>query len=368
MSAPGAGGGAPSDLGAFDLLPEAAVVVAADGRIRHLNRRATTLLALDGDAVGRPLPEVLELHDDAGSSITRCLLPDGQVADRLAERTLRARLPDGRARPVAVAGSLLPDGGAVLTFRHAGRREQLDLARSDLVATVSHEIRSPLSSVKGFTKTMLARWDRFSDEQKRQMLETINADADRVTRLLTELLDVARIDAGRVQLHRLMVDVAPIVERIADKARHHDEGREVRADLPADLPRLYLDPDKFEQVLTNLVDNALRYAPEGPIDVEAQERDEEVVFRVRDRGPGIPEDQRTQIFAKFSRGRGTRRAGTGLGLYITKGLVEAHGGRVWVRSEEDEGSTFHVALPKGGIELAVGELPGEAGGDRAPGR
>ncbi|MBW3561505.1 MAG: ATP-binding protein [Actinobacteria bacterium] len=363
MSAPAAGGGQPGDgFAAFETLPEAAVVVDADGTIRHRNTRAGSLLGLGEDAVGQHLPEVLDLRDDTGTSITKCLLPDGNVADRLAERTLRAHLPDGRTRPVAVAGNLLPDGGAVLTFRHAGRREQVDLARSDLVATVSHEIRSPLSSVKGFTKTMLAKWDRFSDDQKRQMLATINADADRVTRLLTELLDVARIDAGRVQLHRLMVDIQPILERVVDKARHHDDGPEVRLDVPEDLPDLYLDPDKFEQVLTNLVDNAVRYAPEGPIDVEAEEGAGEVQIRVRDRGPGIAADQRSSIFAKFSRGRGNKRAGTGLGLYITKGLVQAHGGRVWVDAEEGVGSTFQVALPTGGIELAVEEMPPTEGG------
>lgn len=353
-----ASAGLPSDLAALDLLPEAVIVVDADGEVVHVNERATSLLDLTADAVGVFLPELLDLHDDTGNSITDCLLPDGDVADRLAERTLQAQLPGGRTRPIAVAGHLLPDGGAVLTFRHAGRRERVDVARSDLVATVSHEIRSPLSSVKGFTKTMLAKWDRFSDEQKRQMLATINADADRVTRLLTELLDVARIDAGRVQLHRLMVDVAPIVDRIVEKAEHHDEGREVRLERPAEIPELYVDPDKLEQVLTNLVDNALRYAPDGPIDVAVREHDEEVEFLVRDRGPGIPSDQRSQIFAKFSRGRGNKRAGTGLGLYITKGLVEAHGGRVWVDSEVGTGSTFHVAFPKGGIELAVGDLDG----------
>lgn len=358
-------GSSPDDLAALELLPEAVVAVDPDGRITHLNARASSLLDLTDEVLGAALPDVLELRDDAGTSITDCLLPDGNVADRLAERTLRAHLTDGRTRPVAVAGHLLPDGGAMLTFRHAGRREKVDVARSDLVATVSHEIRSPLSSVKGFTKTMLAKWDRFSDEQKQQMLATINADADRVTRLLTELLDVARIDAGRVQLQRLMVDVTPIVERIVDKAQHHDDGRKVRLDLPDDVPELYVDPDKLEQVLTNLVDNALRYAPGGPIDVQVRELDEEVEFVVWDRGPGIPTDQRAQIFAKFSRGRGNKRAGTGLGLYITKGLVEAHGGRVWVESEVDTGSAFHVVLPKGGIELAVGDLEGvaERGGE-----
>lgn len=342
---------------ALDLLPEAAVVVDAAGTIVHRNERATALLGLDEGAVGKPLPDVLHLVDDSGAAVADCLLPDTRVADRIAERLVRLRLPDGRLRPLTVCGNLTPTG-AILTFRHAGRRERVDVQRSDLVATVSHEIRSPLTSVKGFTRTLLAKWDRFSDEQKRQMLSTVNADADRVTRLLTELLDVSRIDAGRVQLHRVMTDVSSIVLRVADKAEHAEEGRPATVDLDDTIPPLYLDPDKLEQVLTNLVENALRYAPGSPVHLTVRDAGDEVEVVVADEGPGIPADQLRTIFGKFSRGRGNRRAGTGLGLYITRGLVEAHGGRVWAESIPGEGARFHVLLPKGGIELVVGDLDG----------
>jgi signal transduction histidine kinase len=291
------------------------------------------------------------LVDDAGNACGESLLPSSRVAERVSERVLRIVLPDGRKRPVSMAGRFV-GGDLVLTFRSAGRRERVDAARSDLVATVSHEIRSPLTSVKGFTRTMLLKWDRFNDEQKRTMLETINEDADRVTRLLKELLDVSRIDAGRVQVHPQRVDVAGIARGVVDKAGHRPEGtdRDLQVTVADDLPGVYADPDKVEQIVTNLVENALKYAPESQIRVSASPTPDGVVVSVADDGPGIPSDQARRIFEKFGRGRGQRRAGTGLGLYITRGLAQAMGGDVSCESVVGEGATFHLRLPVGGIE------------------
>jgi signal transduction histidine kinase len=341
------------DLHALDLVPEAVVLIDATGKIRHVNDRARTLLDLADDAVGSDLTDVLEVRTDTGDDITGVLVPKSAVADRIAERIVHVRLRSGESRPVAVTGRLSGDGDVALTFRHAGRRERLDAAASSLVATVSHEIRSPLTSVKGFTRTLLTRWDRFNDDQKRQMLATINEDADRVTRLLTELLDVARIDAGRVRIDRRMASVEPIVSRLVEKLTVGDDPPEITIESAnGEIPDLYIDPDKVEQILTNLLENALSHAPGSPISVGVSQNDTEVIVAIRDKGPGVAPEHRREIFSKFFRIRSDRRSGTGLGLYITRGLAEAHGGRVWVESVPGEGATFHVALPKGGIELA----------------
>ncbi len=327
----------------LDALPEAVVVVDGDGRVSLLNDRAESLLGVRPGAVGRPLDAVLELRDDTGARC-RVLAAPPAVGDRLAERVLHVAI-GGRSRPVAVAGRWR-DGQFVLTARNAGRREQLDAVRGDVVATVSHEIRSPLTSVKGFTRTLLGRWDRFSDEQKRAMLETIDADADRVTRLLKELLDVSRIDAGRVQLRRNRVDVRRLTEAVVDKARHHEDARDrrVRVVTAGDLPPVLADADKLEQVLINLVENALGYS-DGPVEIRVSVADGELHLVVADEGPGIPRDQHRLVFQKFGRGRDVKRAGTGLGLYITKGLVEAHGGRVWFEVDTPVGCCVHVVIP-----------------------
>ncbi len=328
----------------LDALPEAVVVLDDAGRVSLVNDRAATLLGLGSDSIGRPLGDVLDLRDDSGA---RCQLASAppRVGDRLAERVLQVHDGD-RVRPVAVAGRWR-DGELVLTARSAGRREMLDAVHGDVVATVSHEIRSPLTSVKGFTRTLLNRWDRFSDEQKRAMLETIDADADRVTRLLKELLDVSRIDAGRVQLRRSRVDLTALAERVVNRIRQHDDARDRDLSVTEGVPigEVLVDADKLEQVLLNLIENAVTYAPEGPVRVHLDREGDRLLVTVRDVGPGVEADQRRVIFQKFGRGRDVRRAGTGLGLYITRGLVEAHGGHVAVVEVEGRGAAFRVDLP-----------------------
>lgn len=338
----------------FDALPEAVLALDERRAVAACNDRTGPLLGVTTDDLGRPFGEVLTLLDDAGQ-VCEDPLPSRGVADRVAEQLFRVRLADGRERPVAMAGRWQPDGGVVLTFRSAGRRQAVDAARSDLVATVSHEIRSPLTSVKGFTRTLLLKWDRYSDTQKLTFLETINEDADRVTRLLKELLDVSRIDANRVQLHRSGTDVRQIASDVAGKARQRPdgEGRDIDVEVVDGVPPLvFADPDKIEQILTNLVNNALRYAPESQVRIRVAPWDEGAVrVDVEDDGPGIAQEQQRAIFHKFGRGRESRRAGTGLGLYITRGLARAHGGDVTVDTEPGQGARFTLTLP-------AGEMPG----------
>ncbi|MDQ3974355.1 MAG: ATP-binding protein, partial [Actinomycetota bacterium] len=266
----------------------------------------------------------------------------------------------GRARPVSLTAARVADAHGrvarlVVCLRRAERRRRLEAAGSELVSTVSHEIRSPLTSVKGFTKTLLAKWERFTDEQRRQMLATIDEDADRVTRLLGELLDVSRIDAGRLQLRREMVDVVAIAHRVLDRATHVDDGAEFVANLGEDVPKLYADPDKVGQIFTNLVENALKHG-RGTVRVSAHVDEDAVRFTVADEGPGIDPAHLRHIFTKFFQRAGERRSGTGLGLYITQGLVQAHGGRIWADSRPGHGAAFHFTLPRGGLELAGVDL------------
>jgi signal transduction histidine kinase len=261
-------------------------------------------------------------------------------------------------------------GGAVhrvvVSLRGTESRERLDRSRADLVSTVAHELRSPLTSVKGFTATLLAKWDRFTDEQKLLMLSTVNADADRVTRLLSELLDVSRIDAGRLELRRQVVDVPAAVRRVVagSVAAGEDESR-FQVLVTDGLPEMWVDPDKLDQVLHNLVENALRHG-DGKVTVRVEplvpavaengagvlpEHDDEeagpgAVVTVVDEGEGISEETAARVFTKFWRG-GARRGGTGLGLFIVKGIVEAHGGTIAAGRSEAGGAEFRFSLPAG---------------------
>jgi PAS domain S-box-containing protein len=343
--------------GILDALPDGVVVIDASGRIEQMNVVAERLTGhLREDAVGRPCDEVLSLVDAAGFAVTelgKCA-PPLRTTTGTPEREYVLHRPDGTQRWVAVRASFERDpvgrlARTVVSMRDIGGRRRLERHRADLVAMVSHEIRSPLTSVKGFTSTLLHKWDRFSDEQKRVMLETINHDADRVTRLLIDLLDVSRLEAGRLELRRQEIDVraiaAGIIERLA--RREDAAGHPFRAAFPDDFPLVMADPNKIEQVMTNLCENAIKYASPGRIDVGGEDFGDHVLVRVVDQGPGIDPKHVPHIFTKFyRRGTGERHSGTGLGLYICKGIVEAHGGQIWVERTGPDGSVFAFTLPK----------------------
>jgi signal transduction histidine kinase len=323
-----------------DRLPDGVLVV-RDGRIVDANDRAHAML---GRAVliGDDATELLDPRDDAG---LRVPLPTHRppVGDRHAERVLHVATGVGR-RPIAFTGRW-DQGELIVTMRSAGRREAAVRGQADIVATVAHEIRSPLTSVKGFTRTLLSRWDRFSDEQKHTMLMTIEADADRVTRLLTDLLDVARIDAGRVKLRRTELSLVDLVGSVVDKAKIREPERLVSVEVVGEIPPILADADKLEQVFTNLVDNAILHAPGSVVRCVLQAVGEGVAVRVVDEGPGIDAASAERLFTKFGRGRSEHRAGTGLGLYVTRGLVEAHGGTIGFDPTVTSGAAVDVWLP-----------------------
>ncbi|WP_114591150.1 PAS domain-containing sensor histidine kinase [Euzebya pacifica] len=349
----------PADMAALELIADAAVIVGSDGAVTYANTQALRLLRLSADrVVGQQADHVLRLRTEDGADWWATCTPmqaDAALLPRIAEQELTL-VGAGTSRAVAMTGARLADDAGrtaqlVLTIRRADARRRRDVARSDLVSTVSHELRSPLTSVKGFTKTLLAKWDRFNDEQKKQMLATVNEDADRVTRLLGELLAVSRIDAGRLQLKRQMIDMAATAARVGERVEAGvGHGRTITVDI-GELPQLYADPDRVEQILSNLLENAIRYTG-GKITITASETEEFVEVAVADEGDGIPEEFLNPIFTKFFRKPGERKQGTGLGLYITKGLVQAHGGEIVVESTPGSGSVFRFTLPKGGLELA----------------
>jgi PAS domain S-box-containing protein len=341
----------------LDALPDGVVVIGPEATITYLNRVAERACGWTReDAIGKPYGEVLPLRDTAGFFVHESNDPFTTsigIIKGSPEREYILQRRDGSEIWVAVRASFVRDAEGRLTqvlatLREAERRQRLERRTSDLISTVSHEIRSPLTSVKGFTSTLLHRWDRFNDEQKQHMLRTINHDADRVTRLLKDLLDVSRLEAGRLELRRHEVDVVAIATEVALRLRLDADGRPIEVRFGDDIPKVVADPDKIEQVLTNLVDNALKYAAKGPVSVVGRNDADEIVIEVTDAGEGIDPKHLPHIFAKwYRRSTGERTHGTGLGLYICNGIVHAHGGRIWVERSDATGSTFAFSLPKG---------------------
>lgn len=341
----------------YDELPDGLLVADDEGTVVVLNYAGARLLGVVIDeAVGRHFTDVLPLADPAGRDWWQCTLPYTGLRSRTGqpERQLCLLGPSGQpTRDLLVTARYVRgDAGRVerlvVAFRDAAARDRLERNRADLISTVAHELRSPLTSVKGFTATLLAKWDRFNDDQKKVMLETVNADADRVTRLLADLLDVSRIDAGRLELHRQVVDVEHAVRK-AFAGRIASGEPESRFVLKAsgELPEMWLDPDKVDQVIGNLVENALKYGA-GTVTVSITGTPAGAEVTVSDEGEGIPAEMLARVFTKFwRRGDGGRRQGTGLGLFITKGLVEAHGGEITAGRAASGGAEFRFTLPAG---------------------
>ncbi|MDH6117546.1 ATP-binding protein [Kitasatospora sp. GAS204B] len=360
---------------ALDDLPDGLVIADRNGLVVGFNAAAARLTGISAAAaLGRPLAEALPLEDLDGRRWWPLTDPYGGLAIRTRQPERNLLLP-GANRELLVSASYLREGPGgplrqvVVALRGTEARRRTERAHAELIATVAHELRSPLTSVKGFTATLLNKWERFTDGQKRVMLETVNADADRVTRLIAELLDISRIDAGRLEVRKQVVDLAAAVRRQV-------EGK-VAAGIPAErfdirlvdeLPQQWADPDKVDQVLANLLENAVRHG-EGTVTIEVAPAKEIVeaaswehpgtpprivegtAVTVSDEGSGIPEEAMPRVFTRFW--RGSKRGGTGLGLYIVKGIVEAHGGTIRIDRAPGGGARFRFILPAGVPDFMV---------------
>lgn len=218
-----------------------------------------------------------------------------------------------------------------------------------VVSAVGHELRSPLTSIRGYTSLLLNRWDRIGDDDKQMMLGQIHHDAERVTRLINELLDISRLESGRLSLGVQEIDLAELAARVVASIRATVPELEAELVFPAALPTVTADPDKVEQVLTNLVENAAKYGSPAGLVVEAEVVDREgrrrVAVTVRDTGPGIAPEDLPRVFDRWFQREHGRPSGTGLGLWISRGLVEAHGGRLTVESPPGQGAAFTFTLP-----------------------
>jgi PAS domain S-box-containing protein len=315
-------------------------VIAADGRGRVVaaNTAARELL---GYGSTEELPDLRELFRvKAAREVVDAVLQGGIVQSRELEIDGRATLIN--ARP-------LPSGGAVLVIHDVTELRRLEAVRRDFVANVSHELKTPLTSISGYAETLLA--DSPDAETTKRFLATIVENSRRMQRLVDDLLDLSRIEGGRWQPHQEPLDVRQLVadvwNELADPADSSGVDLEVEIEPGAEI--IKADPDALHQVLTNLFENSLRYTPRGGR-IVCRSRPEEngVALSVSDTGPGIPLEHLPRIFERFYRAdqsRSRAEGGTGLGLAIVKHLVEAHGGRVHAESERGAGTTVTCWFP-----------------------
>ena len=220
--------------------------------------------------------------------------------------------------------------------------------RAALFSSVTHELRTPLASITASVTNLLDPGDGISDSDRVELLETIRDEAHRLNRLVGNLLQLARVRAGAVTPSTQLAAINDVIEGVSARLSKRTGGRRIRLVLREDVPDIWIDLDQIDQVVTNLIENALSYGSEGTEIVVSSARWRDAVeVRVTDQGPGVPEEDRERVFEPFVRGETSREGGSGLGLAIARAFVEAHGGSIWIEGAPTGGASFVFRLPRG---------------------
>jgi PAS domain S-box-containing protein len=353
--------------GIVDIAADAIVSVDEDQIITLYNQGAERMFGYTAaEAIGQPLdllipPDVREIHRQHIREFAKSPVR----ARRMGERAeVRGRRKSGEVFPAEASISKLDVEGrrvytAVMrdiTDRRAAEQERARLyaeaqqairARDDVLSIVSHDLRNPLSVI-GMCASGIEDVLSPPNADVSEMLATIQSSADWMNRLIEDLLDVTRVEAGRLQLHRQPEDLVRVIAEALTllEPAAAEKSIVLREEIPDHLPQASVDAARIIQVLQNLVSNAVKFtSPGGEVAIFATAQNGEAVIGVRDTGTGIPAEDLPRLFDRFWQAAGARRGGAGLGLAIAKGIVEAHGGRIWVESDVGRGSTFTFALP-----------------------
>ena len=333
----------------FNSMVEGVLVLDGAGRVQIINQSLQRLFSLTADVRGQTIIEAFRLPELA------------ELVKRLQrERAMQActlELPGMDERWVEVNAAVVLDReggqhGVILVFHDLTRIKQLERTRQEFVANVSHELRTPLSLIKGFVETLL-EGAKNDPEKTTRFLQTIEKHTDRLTFLIEDLLTISRLESGQIVMNLHPVDLREETQRVIDDlhSRADEKGSRLDNTVPAGL-MARADADRLQQVLFNLVENAIKYGRnQGCVTIGGNEAAEDKVeLWVRDDGPGIPVESRDRVFERFSRvdrARSRETGGTGLGLSIVKHIVQAHGGEVWLKSDLGAGTAFHFTLPQG---------------------
>lgn len=342
----------------LESMADALFLIDARGRIVEANKALRTLVGLSADLmpedVGR-LIEVLDIRRPDGSRLTPGNAPSGRAlrGETVREEPLQFRRSDGEVFQVLVTASAvaMEEGGplelAVVVIRDVAELKRLERMRDEFLSVAAHELRTPITTIKGYAQ-LLDRWTPGGHEPREgKAFKILNRQSDRLSELVQELLEVSRLQLGRLELRRQRFELGALVGEVIDRMRGVSSRH--RFVLHQEGPVLVdADPNRIDQVLTNLFDNAIKYSPDGG-DIVAMVgvREGQAVVSVKDQGMGIPRERQGHLFERFYRahaGLGSDRGGMGIGLHLSEQLLQRHGGRIWFESEEGMGSTFSFSL------------------------
>lgn len=338
-------------------MSDAVIAMDTDKKIILFNRIAETMTALKfKEVAGKNAEDILRIVDEkTREPVTDIFNIDAEPdSEKIENRECAIIDINENISPVALSVSTIKhdDGtimGMVLVLRNVTKERKVEQMKTGFVSSVSHELRTPLTSIKAFTATIL-RDPNMSDETRTEFLHIIDEESNRLANLIEDLLEVSRIESGTVNtefkavdITELMNQVLPPLEPLAEK-----KNISIEKNFADELPELTADADKLKSVITNLVNNAIKFTPDGgKIIVKTEPKDDQLVISISDNGMGIPKDDVDKVFERFHRVHrpGTEIQGTGLGLSIVKNIVEMHEGTIELQSQVDKGTTFTIYLP-----------------------
>lgn len=324
-------------------MTDGVLIVDETSKIQLMNPAAATMFQVEtSQSVGRSLAEVLRHHQFV--EIWQRCKDSGEPQSTIIELPLMKLYLQCLVAPL---GKTLP-GSSLVILQDLTRLRRLETIRQDFITNISHELRTPLASLKALTET-LQEGALDDPPAAHRFLQQIETEVDSLSLMVAELLELSRIESGKVPLRLANVPPGEILTQAAGRLGLQAEraGLSLSIDLPADLPEVLADANRLEQVIVNLLHNAIKFTPEGgQIVARATPEGDKVIFSVQDTGSGIAEEELPRIFERFYKADRTRStSGTGLGLAIARHLVEAHGGKIWAESQVGKGSTFSFSIP-----------------------
>lgn len=354
----------------LESLGEGLITIDEKAKVVLINSKAIQLLELDEQKVpvGSSVSSVLAIYNQQDK-----LLPVGQTPAVVTLKSAAAvsdvfgfhkkdgskLLIDVSASPVVVEGKV---AGAIMTLRDVTKEKEIDRMKTEFISLASHQLRTPLSAIRWFTEMLLAGDAGKLKPEQADFAQNISDSTDRMIALVNALLNISRIESGRIMIAPKPTDLRELVSGIVNdlKAKTEEKKQSLIISVHADLPKINLDPQLIGQVYLNLLTNAIKYTPKGgEISVFISKKDDQVISQITDNGYGIPKNQQDRVFQKFFRAANAVKVetdGTGLGLYLIKAVIESSGGKIWFESEENKGTTFWFSIPLSGMKPKKGEV------------
>jgi len=322
-------------------IDDAILMVDGDSKITTMNRAAENIFQIsEKKALGHTFIEIVRDHE-LNELLQHCRSTGKQQTGAVEIKLKKQFL-------AAIATPLPGDGGCLVHIQDLTELRRLEMIRQDFISNISHELRTPIASVKALAETL--NEGAIEDPSvAKDFLSRINVEVDKLAQMVQELGELSRIESGEAPLNKRRINMADVIGHAVDRLRAQADRAELKLDIdiPPTLPEVMSDEARVEQVLVNIIHNAIKFTPSGgKINISAKARDNDILVSVSDTGVGIPADDLPRIFERFYKADKSRSGGgTGLGLAIAKHIVEAHGGRIWAESVEGRGSTFNFTLP-----------------------